>query len=168
MPLDARSRTEEARHPGDRVRRRSRWLRNRSSPSAGEPAGNPRARAGRASQRHAREAGRERSRVTRFGHDQLAAVLVQRSLLRERADAQHDTVEYGSEGEAPKKGAAGLGDPITVGKETRPTTNSVAKWATEMADDPTKLEQARRILDQLVRLRKNIYHNAFGPFPLRR
>ena len=57
-----------------------------------------------ASQRHAREAGRERSRVTRFGHDQLA----------------------------------------------------------EMAHDPSTLEQARRILDQLVRLRKNIYHNAFG------
>jgi len=57
-----------------------------------------------ASQRHALAAGRERSRVTRFGHDQLA----------------------------------------------------------EMADDPSTLEQARRILDQLVRLRKNIYHNAFG------
>jgi hypothetical protein len=163
------------------------------------------ARAGRASQRHAREAGRERSRVTRFGHDQLAAVLVQRSLLRERADAQHDTVEYGSEGEAPKKVAAGLGDPITVGRETRPTTKSIAKWAAEMADDPTKLAQARQILDRLldedletwgypragivaqldavtpsgarkkrpwnryalerrllVRLRKNIHHNAFG------
>ncbi len=114
-------------------------------------------------------------------------------------------VEYGSEGEAPKKVAAGLGDPITVAKETRPTTKSVAKWATEMADDPTRLAQARQILDRLldedleswgypragivaqldavtpsgakkerpwnryaverrllVRLRKNIHHNAFG------
>ena len=114
-------------------------------------------------------------------------------------------VDYGSEGEAPKKVAAGLGDPITVGKETRPTTKYVAKWAAEMADDPTKLAQARQILDRLLdedletwgypragialqldavtptgmkkarpwnryalerrlllRLRKNIHHNAFG------
>ncbi len=114
-------------------------------------------------------------------------------------------VDYGSEGEAPKKVAAGLGDPITVGKETRPTTKSVAKWATELAEDSTKLAQARSILDHLldedletwgypragivaqldavtptgakkprswnryaierrllVRLRKNIHHNAFG------
>lgn len=114
-------------------------------------------------------------------------------------------VEYGSEGAAPQKVAAGLGDPITVGKETRPTTKSVAKWAAEMADDPTKLVQARQILDRLldedleawgypragivaqldavtpsgarksrpwnryalerrllVRLRRNIHHNAFG------
>ena len=114
-------------------------------------------------------------------------------------------VEYGSEGEAPGKVAAGLGDPITVGRETRPTTKSVAKWAAGMAGDPTRLAQARQILDQLldedletwgypragiaaqldavtpsgarktrpwnryalerrllVRLRKNIHHNAFG------
>jgi len=114
-------------------------------------------------------------------------------------------VAYGSEGDAPKGVAAGLGDPITVGKETRPTTKSVAKWAAKMADDPTKRAQARSILDRLldedletwgypragiiaqldavtptgakksrpwnryaierrllVRLRKNIHHNAFG------
>jgi hypothetical protein len=114
-------------------------------------------------------------------------------------------VEYGSEGDAPRKVAAGLGDPITVGKETRPTTKSVAKWAAELADDPAKLRQARQILERLldedletwgypragivaqldavtpsgvkrsrpwsryalerrllVRLRKNIHHNAFG------
>ena len=59
-------------------------------------------------------------------------------------------VEYRSEGEAPKKVAAGLGDPITVGKETRPTTKYLAKCADEMADDPTKLEQARQILDRLL------------------
>jgi hypothetical protein len=120
-------------------------------------------------------------------------------------DFEPGMVDYGSEGNAPRKVAAGLGDPITVGKETRPTTKSVAKWATEMADDPTKLAQARQILDRLldedletwgypragilaqldavtpsgakksrpwnsyalqrrllVRLRKNIHHNAFG------
>jgi hypothetical protein len=120
-------------------------------------------------------------------------------------DFEPGMVEYGREGAAAPKAAAGLGDPITVAKETRPTTKSVAKWASEMADDPTKLEQARRILDQildpdletwgypraeileqldavtpsgarkrrtwnryalerrlLVRLRRNIHHNALG------
>jgi len=120
-------------------------------------------------------------------------------------DFEPGMVEYGSEGEVRPKVAAGLGDPITVGRETRPTTKSVAKWAAEMADDPTKLARARQILDRLldedletwgypragivaqldavtpsgvkkarpwnryalerrllVRLRKNIHHNAFG------
>jgi hypothetical protein len=48
------------------------------------------------------------------------------------------------------RAAAGLGDPITVAKETRPTTKSVAKWATEMADRPGALEQAHGILDRLA------------------
>jgi len=58
-------------------------------------------------------------------------------------------VEYGGEGEAPKA-AGGLGDPITVARETRPTTRSVAKWASELAGDPAKLAQARRILERLL------------------
>jgi hypothetical protein len=58
-------------------------------------------------------------------------------------------VEYGGEGEAPRA-AAGLGDPITVARETRPTTKSVAKWASELADDPAKLAQARAILERLL------------------
>ena len=120
-------------------------------------------------------------------------------------DFEPRMVEYGGEGEASKKVAAGLGDPITVGRETRPTTKSVAKWAAEMASDPARLAQARQILDRLldedletwgypragivaqldavtpsgvkkarpwnryalerrllVRLRRNIHHNAFG------
>lgn len=114
-------------------------------------------------------------------------------------------VEYGREGVAQPKAAAGLGDPITVARESRPTTKSVAKWATEMARAPGQLEQAREIVARLadddletwgyprasilqqldgvtpggprerrswdryalerrllVRLRKNIHHNAFG------
>jgi hypothetical protein len=43
-----------------------------------------------------------------------------------------------------------LGDPITVAKEKRPTTKSVAKWATTMADAPGQLEQARAILERLL------------------
>ncbi|UCE86229.1 MAG: sulfotransferase [Deltaproteobacteria bacterium] len=44
----------------------------------------------------------------------------------------------------------GLGDPVTVAKETRPTTKSVAKWAGAMAESPAKLARARRILESLL------------------
>jgi len=63
-------------------------------------------------------------------------------------DFEPGMVEYGREAPAPRA-AAGLGDPITVAKETRPTTKSVAKWATAMADHPGQLEQARAILERL-------------------
>ncbi len=112
-------------------------------------------------------------------------------------------VEYGSRG--PVESVRGLGDPTTVGKESRPTTRSVDRWTQELAGAPGKLEQARRILESLldadletwgypreqiereldtvrpasrrrrrplnryalerklvVRLRRNIHHNAFG------
>lgn len=55
-------------------------------------------------------------------------------------------VEYGEHEHTSK----GLGDPITVGRETRPTTRSVARWAGEMANDPPKLAQARAILEKLT------------------
>ncbi|HVP30734.1 MAG TPA: sulfotransferase [Myxococcota bacterium] len=56
-------------------------------------------------------------------------------------------VEYGREERA---AARGLGDPRTVGKESRPTTASVARWAQEMAGRPEKVAQARRILARLL------------------
>lgn len=58
-------------------------------------------------------------------------------------------VEYGREGQPQTAVAAGLGDPITVAKEQRPTTKSVAKWAAEMADAPELLAQSREILERL-------------------
>jgi hypothetical protein len=64
-------------------------------------------------------------------------------------DFEPNMVEYGREAPAPQA-AAGLGDPITVAKEKRPTTKSVAKWASEMADAPGQLEQAQAILDRLA------------------
>jgi hypothetical protein len=64
-------------------------------------------------------------------------------------DFEPGMVEYGREGQPQPTVAAGLGDPITVAKEQRPTTKSVAKWATEMADAPGHLEQARAILERL-------------------
>ena len=111
-------------------------------------------------------------------------------------------------GDAPAARAAGpgLGDPITVDRETRPTTDSIGKWPEALARDPALLAQCReiaaRLTDEdlaawgvagpelratlariapasagpkrarltryaleralLVRLRRNIHHNALG------
>ncbi len=114
-------------------------------------------------------------------------------------------VDYGEAG-ALVTTARGLGDPITVAREKRPTTRSLARWAEEMAGQPAKVEQAREIVARLqdedlatwgftrgalqaelaavpeaaaprrrarltrhalerrllVRLRRNIHHNALG------
>ena len=56
-------------------------------------------------------------------------------------------IEYGSDAEAPK--AAGLGDPITVGRHSRPMTTSVEKWAEALAGNSAKLEKVRRMTDRL-------------------
>ncbi|MEN8161209.1 MAG: sulfotransferase [Myxococcota bacterium] len=59
-------------------------------------------------------------------------------------------VEYGNaEGPAPAAGR-GRGDPITVARETRPTTRSVGKWAAQLAQDPTLLTQCREIAERLA------------------
>jgi hypothetical protein len=59
-------------------------------------------------------------------------------------------VEYGkTEGPAPAAGR-GLGDPITVARETRPTTRSVGKWAEQLAQDPALLAQCREIAERLA------------------
>ncbi len=57
-------------------------------------------------------------------------------------------VDYGERGGA-QQSARGLGDPMTVAKETRPTTASLAKWATEMTGRPDKVAQCREILAEL-------------------
>lgn len=58
-------------------------------------------------------------------------------------------VDYGAAPDGSAEVAKGLGDPISVAKETRPTTRSIARWAEDMAGDPAKLEQAGRILSRL-------------------
>jgi hypothetical protein len=58
-------------------------------------------------------------------------------------------VDYG--GSAPTPAAArGLGDPITVAREKRPTTRSLARWTEEMAGDPEKVALASEILARLT------------------
>ena len=113
-------------------------------------------------------------------------------------------VNYGDAGTVST--ARGLGDPITVAKEKRPTTASLARWAQDIAGRPEAIAACRRILEGLadedlltwgferaqleaelasvdpsgqpsgrrplsrhtlerravVRLRRNIHHNAFG------
>jgi hypothetical protein len=59
-------------------------------------------------------------------------------------------VDYGESASGAKRPAAGLGDPMNVAQETRPTTRSVDKWAREMAHDPAKLAQAGEILARLL------------------
>jgi hypothetical protein len=63
-------------------------------------------------------------------------------------DFEAGMVDYGEAG-ARQASSRGLGDPITVGRETRPTTRSLARWTEDLADDPAKLGQAREILARL-------------------
>lgn len=57
-------------------------------------------------------------------------------------------VDYGSAGQA-GAAARGLGDPMTVARETRPTTASLGKWATQLTGHPDKVAQCRLILAAL-------------------
>jgi len=57
-------------------------------------------------------------------------------------------IEYGRSGQT--ETAKGLGDPISVDKETRPTTASVARWTGDMAGNPAMVEHARRALAALT------------------
>jgi hypothetical protein len=64
-------------------------------------------------------------------------------------DFEPGMVDYGSRPENQVKTAAGLGDPITVARESRPTTGSVAKWTGDLAGNPAAVEQFHRILASL-------------------
>ena len=44
---------------------------------------------------------------------------------------------------------AGMGDPISVDKNSRPVADDIHKWALELANDPTKRELAERMIGQL-------------------
>lgn len=59
-------------------------------------------------------------------------------------------VDYGESEKGRERAAAGLGDPITVAREKRPTTASVAKWTRDLAGDPAKIEQCERLLAGLL------------------
>ncbi len=56
-----------------------------------------------------------------------------------------EAVEYGRE----KPTESGLGDPIGVGKHSRPSTASIDKWAVEIATNPDRLALCREIIGRL-------------------
>jgi hypothetical protein len=58
-------------------------------------------------------------------------------------------VDYGESG-SNRPTSRGLGDPITVAREQRPTTRSLSRWTEEMAGDPERVAQAREILARLA------------------
>ncbi|MGH7287014.1 MAG: sulfotransferase family protein [Myxococcota bacterium] len=64
-------------------------------------------------------------------------------------DFEPGMIEYGRT-EATTKTGRGLGDPITVDRESRPTTRSVGKWAEALAADPALLSQCRAIAERLA------------------
>ncbi|QQR89300.1 MAG: sulfotransferase [Myxococcales bacterium] len=58
---------------------------------------------------------------------------------------QKQAANYGEHFQA----TSGPGDPITVGRHTRPITTSIDKWASELSQDAAKLELAHTIIDAL-------------------
>ena len=59
-------------------------------------------------------------------------------------------VNYGDQAGSSKSATRGLGDPMTVAKESRPTTASLAKWARDMTGRPDKVAQCEEILSALL------------------
>jgi hypothetical protein len=65
-------------------------------------------------------------------------------------DFEPAMVDYGEAEDGAAAPPRGLGDPVTVSRETRPTTRSLARWARELGSDPARLAQARAILVRLL------------------
>jgi hypothetical protein len=59
-------------------------------------------------------------------------------------------IQYGDAEGASRPVAAGLGDPVSVDRQKRPTTQSVGKWAAALAADPVRLGQSREIAARLT------------------
>jgi len=58
-------------------------------------------------------------------------------------------IDYGERGGS-KESARGLGDPLTVSRESRPTTQSLARWAQQLGGQPGKVAQCQEILARLA------------------
>jgi hypothetical protein len=65
-------------------------------------------------------------------------------------DFEPAMVDYGSAAESGARTARGLGDPMTVAREQRPTTKSLARWAADWKGQPAKVALAEQILDRLL------------------
>jgi len=64
-------------------------------------------------------------------------------------DYDASMVNYGERAENRLETTRGLGDPITVAKQKRPTTHSLARWAEDMSGEPGKIERANQVLATL-------------------
>jgi len=60
-----------------------------------------------------------------------------------------EMIDYGERGGA-QQSARGLGDPVAVAKQSRPTTESLSKWAAQLTGEPEKVAQCQRILAGLL------------------
>lgn len=60
-----------------------------------------------------------------------------------------EMIDYGERGGA-QQSARGLGDPVAVAKQSRPTTESLSKWARQLTGNAEKVAQCRRILASLL------------------
>jgi hypothetical protein len=65
-------------------------------------------------------------------------------------DYEPGMVDYGSVAGSRRESARGLGDPMTVAKETRATTRSLAKWAEAATGRPDRVASYREILARLA------------------
>ncbi len=61
-----------------------------------------------------------------------------------------EMVNYGDRASGPVKTARGLGDPVTVAREQRPTTASLGKWVRDLAGQPAATNRCTRILEALT------------------
>ncbi|MCZ6464932.1 MAG: sulfotransferase [Proteobacteria bacterium] len=59
-------------------------------------------------------------------------------------------VNYGEQEGGVTKTARGLGDPVSVQREKRPTTRSLARWASDLAGQPEAVALCARILESLT------------------
>lgn len=59
-------------------------------------------------------------------------------------------IEYGGADSSVRPVATGLGDPVMVDRQKRPTTQSVGKWTSALAADPARLAQSRSIAARLT------------------
>jgi hypothetical protein len=59
---------------------------------------------------------------------------------------EEDMIEYGRSEGGQTESVRGLGDPVTVAKESRPTTHSVARWVEDYAGQPEGVALALQIL----------------------
>lgn len=64
-------------------------------------------------------------------------------------DFESGMVDYGESGGGQGTAARGLGDPMTVSGQSRPVTDSLAKWAGQLAGRPERVAQCREILERL-------------------